>query len=142
MANGYIPDTRQRIQRSTRFFARPLSFDLECPRCGRVYQIRMRESSDNWDPTTSRFRCTEPNCLKVYVIGLLAWPISSAVRKKDLATPEDQVPGPRELAQLRREGGGYWLADEAAQKHGRPHTTNLTTDTRPVRSDDPDDDEY
>lgn len=131
------------LARATRFFARPLSFDLECPRCGDVYQIRLgqlrgrgrKEGSHhpNWDPLTSRFQCTNKGCGRVYVIGLVAWSITGAGSASQ--PPEDAVPGPRQLAQMRREGGGWWM--EEGQRFRRPHTTNLTTEEdRPVQEDE------
>lgn len=132
---------RDIIAQSTRFFARPIAFDLECPHCGTVYQVRATagkaktDRSKNWDPFTARFLCTHAPCQRQYVIGLLAWPIVAGPRIAS-ATPEDQVPSPRQLAQLRREGGGWWLTDDVGQRHTRPHTTNLTTE-----EDRPDEDE-
>ena len=131
-------DTRARLSRSTRFFARLQAFDLECPHCGTVYQIRMKPRKDrNWDPWTGRFHCTTKNCARVYVLGILAWPIIAAPNAAS-ATPADQVPGPRQLAQMRKEGGGWWLPDEEGQRYTRPHETNLTTEEE--RPDDEEDD--
>ena len=135
MPDNYTPDTRQRLQRATRFFARPIAFDLECPHCGKVYLVRMREPGPHWDPKTARFKCTEKTCGRAYVIGIVAWPVKPG--RVANATPEDQVPGPRQLAQMRREGGGWWLADEAAQRYARPSETNLTLEEdRPEEEDD------
>ena len=141
MSNGYQPDTRQRLQRATRFFARLGSFDLECPHCGDVYQVRVgaaRQKStmhQNWNPETARFRCTNKLCNRQYILGIVAWPVSGG--KVGTATPEDQVPSPRQLAQMRKEGGGWWLADEAMQRYQKPSETNVTTEEdRPDRDDD------
>lgn len=128
-----------RLSRSTRFFARLQSFDLECPHCGTVYQIRMKPRRDqNWDPWTGRFTCTVPDCRRVYVLGMLAWPIVGAPHVAS-APPADQVPGPRELAQMRKEGGGWWLPEEAAQRYPRPHETNITTEEDRSEGEDSDD---
>lgn len=123
-----------RLARSTRFFARLQSFDLECPHCGTVYQIRVSTRKDqNWDPWTARFHCTTRHCDRTYVLGILAW----SIRGNAATTPPaDQVPGPRQLAQMRREGGGWWLPDEDAQRYPRPLETNITTE-----EERPDDDE-
>lgn len=138
-------DTRQRIERATRFFARLISFDLECPHCGDIYSVRgglsrkkkgSREFDSSWDPTTGRFRCTNKECGKTYVLGILAWPIVPAPHVAS-ATPEDQVPSPRQLAQMRKEGGGWWLEEGEGQRYKRPHTTNLTTEEdRPEEEDE------
>lgn len=137
-------DTRQRIARAHRFFARLHSFDLECPHCGDVYQVRSGSarkkgrSDPNWDPWTGRFHCTNKLCGKSYVLGILAWPIVPAPRVAS-ATPADQVPSPRQLAQLRKEGGGFWMPEEEGQRYPRPHETNLTTEEERPEDDDEDD---
>ena len=144
-------DTRQRIQKSQRFFARLASFDLECPACGDVYQIRLgsarkhstskrdrERQHPNWDPWTARFTCTNKECHRTYVLGLLAWPIIRANRVAS-SPPADQVPNIRQLAQMRKEGGGWWLPEEEGQKWQRPLETNLTTETERKDHEDPDD---
>lgn len=137
-------DNRPRIAKATRFFARLHSFDLECPHCGDVYQIRTGairkaslKESPNWDPWTGRFTCTNKRCGKVYVLGILAWPIIRAPRVAS-STPADQVPSPRQLAALRKEGGGFWMPDEEGQRYPRPHETNLTTEPERPENDDDD----
>lgn len=138
---GYTPDTRQRLQRATRFFARLDSFTMECPRCGKVYQIRVDQKSSGWDPTTGRWRCSKvKSCNRTYILGIVAWPVYQHVG--DPATPEDQVPSPRQLAELRREGGGWWLADESTITEARPVVTNLTLEEqRPQHTDEEEGDE-
>lgn len=137
-------DNRQRVAKATRFFARLHAFDLECPHCGDVYQIRVGEArvksqkaSPNWDPWTGRFTCTNNRCGKRYVLGILAWPIVAAPRVAS-STPADQVPSPRQLAGLRKEGGGFWMPDAEGQRYPRPYETNLTTE--PERPDNDEDD--
>jgi hypothetical protein len=135
---AYQPDTRQRLQPAQRFFARLQSFDLECPKCGTVYQVRMPRGGHktvNYDPWTARFRCTAKNCNGMYVLGILAWPIVATTRVAS-QPPEDQVPSPRQLGQMRKEGGGWWMPESEGQRYKRPRTTNLTTE-----EDRPDDDE-
>lgn len=138
---SYVPDTRNRIAKATRFFARLESFSLECPACGDVYVIRQGATrkkgakSDAWDSITGRFTCTNKECGRHYVLGILAWPIIAAPRVAT-ATPEDQVPGPRQLTQLRKEGGGWWLSDEDGQRYPRPKETNLTTEENRPDDDD------
>lgn len=148
MSDGYLPDTRRRIERSTRFFARLVSFDVECPHCGDVYSVRLgaarkrtgrKQADPNWDPWTARFTCTNKRCQKKYVLGILAWPVLAAPHVASMP-PKDQIPHPRQLAGLRREGGGWWLPDEDAQRYPQPHETNLTMESeRP--EDHGDDDE-
>jgi hypothetical protein len=142
--SGYAPDTRQRLARATRFFARIERAILECPRCGKVYQVSSRSPSPNWDPMTARFTCTNKStggtCGRTYVLGLVAWPIIPTPKVAS-ATPRDQVPNERQLVQLRQEGGGWWLAKEAGQRSIRPEETNLTLeDDRPTFEEDDDDD--
>lgn len=133
-----MADNRPRIQAATRFFARPESFTLECPRCGLVYQIRMGTKAEHWDHTTSQFKCTNKGgCGIVYLIGLLAWPVSPRAWIK--GAPRDQVPNVRQLAQLRKEGGGWWLADTDKQRYEIVHESNLTTEPQRPGTDEDDD---
>jgi len=136
----YRPDNRPRIRRATRFFARPESFTLECPHCGKVYRIRAGRLYTYWDARTSRFSCTAKHgCDRIYIIGILAWPVVAATRVAS-QTPEDQVPHPRHLAELRKEGGGWWLGDEEGITEKRPTETNLTLEEdRPEPEEDEDD---
>jgi len=139
---SYTPDTRERLAHATRFFARIERATLECPRCGYVYQISSRVPSATWDPMTARFTCTNrtsgSSCGKTYILGVVAWPIIPAPKVAS-ATPRDQVPNERQLVQLRKEGGGWWLADEARISTARPDDTNLTTeDERPEDADEED----
>ena len=131
-------EIRALLARSTRFFGRLQSFDLECPHCGTVYQIRMSaQHPPQWDPWTARFVCTTRDCERLYLLGILAWPIGASPKVAS-APPRDQVPLPRQLAQMRREGGGWWLPDGARIRRPHPDTTNLTTEEE--RPDDHDDD--
>src|SRR5688572_18786893 len=128
---AYTPDARPKLQKATRFFARLMSFDLECPKCGEVYSIRagnhrrLKTKSPNWDATTARFTCTVDACGKTFVLGILAWPIKAAAYVAS-QPPRDQVPTPRQLSSLRKEGQGWWLGDDDAITIQRPNTTNLT----------------
>lgn len=134
--------TRPRLAHATRFFARLVSFDLECPHCGTVYTIKQQTGKGrtaragmNWDPTTGRFRCTLKDCAHNYVLGIVAWPIGGG-GKVASATPADQVPHPRQLAQMRKDGGGWWMPETDNVRHVRPQETNLTTEEdRPDRDD-------
>lgn len=130
---------RRYIEKATRFFARPESFTLECPRCGLVYRVQVGKKATHWDPTTSLFRCTaKSGCNKVYLIGLLAWPVSPRAWIRGM--PKDQVPHPRQLAQMRREGGGWWLPDEEQQRYSRVDESNIALEPeRPQQEDDDDD---
>ena len=135
-------DTRVRLQRASRFFARLASFDLECPHCGAVYQVRVRglqrpSQRRYWDSFTARFQCTaKGGCQRRYVLGIVAWPIGTGPSAAS-APPEDQVPSPRQLGLMRKEGGGWWLPPEEAITFIRPIQTNLTTEEeRPEPEDD------
>lgn len=137
-------DTRRRIQKAVRFFARLASFDMECPHCGDVYQIRLGTARSggkrdpNWDPQTGRFTCTNKHCGRVYILGILAWPIIKSPRVAS-QPPADQVPHPRQLAQMRKEGGGWWLDDTDGQRWARPLETNLTLEEERPHDDNEDD---
>lgn len=113
---------------ATRFFARPLSGILECPRCGQVlyFQSGTRKSTAGWDKTTGRLTCW--SCKFKGVVGLIVWPAG-----KGLATaPRDHVPDERQLAQLRAmaelggHGAGWWMPKDQAQPAKRPQHTNVT----------------
>lgn len=128
-------DPHTRLARATRFFARLVSFDLECPRCGTVYTVRVNASNGGkWDTDTGRFTCTKADCARTYLLGILAWPVGT---RGGSQPPDDQVPSIRQLAQLRAEGGGWWMADDDKQRWPKPLETNLTTEED--RPDDLDD---
>jgi hypothetical protein len=132
-------DPRPRLQKATRFFARPEAFTLECPHCGQIYRIGRHQKQPCWDPTMARFTCSNAlGCGKRYIIGIVAWPIRPGLSKTG-GIPRDQVPYPRQLAQLRAEGGGWWLTEEDQQRTHPIHETNLTPEPdRPDRDDDDD----
>lgn len=111
-----------------RFFARVVAFIAECPHCGHVTAVRQKNQHGSvqpalYDKRTARWTCNE--CERVYVVGLLAWPPPRGAGSKGI--PDDQVPGPRELAQMRADGSGYWLPD-ALRDTGRMDMSNLTTE--------------
>lgn len=109
-----------------RFFARVVRFTAECPHCGLVL-----DSADCYDVRTARFKCH--GCDWTYVIGLLAWPAPKGLGAGRL--PDDQIPGPRELAQLRADGGGFWMPEHVRQR-GTMDMSNLTTGERPEPVDE------
>lgn len=121
---------------ATRFFARLIAFDLECPRCGKVFQVRrlnrhklaavaLDEAAHTWNPTTARFACTgKDGCQKVFVLGMLAW--EPSLGAKAGALPTDQVPTYRQLPELRQQGQGQWMPHE---NRGRMSTSNLAITT-------------
>ena len=114
---------------ATRFFARPLSGWLECPKCGKLLYFQSSQggrqrTNASWDARTSRLAC--PECGLVLVIGLIAWPVKHGARR---TAPRDQVPNERQLAQLRSmggEGAGWWMPREQAKGAFRPEDTNIT----------------
>lgn len=132
MAKPPLPPPHPQILGAQRFFARILACDLECPHCGRVYLLRLGALKESYhDPRTARFTCRD--CGRVYVLGLLAWPAGRGAGSN--VPPADQVPGPRQLGQMRAEGYGWWMPDEYRPK-GRPDPTNLTgEETRPEPED-------
>lgn len=87
----------------TRFFARLLSAELSCPRCGSVTRINTRRSGKTtsrlsaiWDPRASRWTC--PGCSLVLVLGVIAW---SPDVGSPAYPPHDQIPTLLESAGLR-----------------------------------------
>ena len=126
------------IINAQRFFARLRTFDMECPHCGKVYRIRHDSPKEYWNPRTAEFRCNESGgCGYKYILGILCWPRRPGAAGAGAGTPPmDQVPGPRQLGQLRSEGAGWWLPDEYRHK-GRPDPTNLTgEEDRPEPEDE------
>jgi hypothetical protein len=132
---------------ATRFFARLIAFDLECPRCGKVFRIRRLNRQKmaayaldegvhhTWNPATARFTCTgKDGCQKQYVLGMLAWDPSLGARSG--AIPTDQVPTYRQLAELRQDGQGHWMPH---QLRGRMNSSNLAVSEE--RGEDHDDGE-
>lgn len=112
----------------TRFFARPHALTMECPKCGVLLYLsdhaRRGKPTPGWDPRTSRLRCT--GCAKVYVIGILAWPVQKGTGRIQLTIPRDQVPDERQLAELRAMGGGIWAPQDQAKPRKRADDTNVT----------------
>lgn len=117
---------------ATRFFARLIAFDLECPRCGKVFSIRrlnrtklsavaLDEDKHTWNPNTARFTCMgKDGCQKSFVLGMLAWDPPKGAGGS--ATPTDQVPTYRQIAELRAQGSGHWMPHD---NKGRMSSTNL-----------------
>ena len=129
---------------ATRFFARLIAFDLECPRCGKVFRIRRMNRNKlsavaldaevhTWNPTTARFACRgKDGCQKQYVLGLLAWDPPKGSQAGHI--PMDQVPTHRQLAEMREDGAGQWMPNQLT---GRVDTSNLAvTAERPEGHDD------
>lgn len=131
------PHPRDLIIGAQRFYAR-WGRVLECPHCGEVYRINRETPTSIWNPRTARFACTgRYGCQRQYIIGTLAWPISSGRTPNAAnAPPVDQVPGPRQLAQMREDGWGWWMPDEY-KIVGRPDPTNLTGETDRPEPEDP-----
>lgn len=120
------PHPREYAQR---FFAKVHAFTAECPSCGHVVSVRQRNQHGStsiaiYEERSARWQCKE--CGRIYVVGMLAWPCPRG--SGAAAPPDDQVPGPRELAQLRDDGGGFWLP-EAYKTKGRQAWSNLTGET-------------
>lgn len=89
-------------------------FDLSCPACGSLDRVPARRGTvrkdarpttrPGYDPARAIWRCRR--CGRAYYVGVVLWPVGTTP-----ATPEDHVPGVRELAQLHG-----WAAGEAAPK--------------------------
>ena len=69
----------------------------------------------------------------MYTIGLLAWPAARGTNAQQ--TPDDQIPGPRQLLQLRSDGGGFWMP-EHLRGTGARDISNLTAGPRPEPEDE------
>ena len=110
-----------------RFFAKVRAADLECPNCGTLIRFGQgRYQTRHWKPHLSRLTCS--SCRRVYIIGLLAWPVQLGGKTKP-TVPADHLPGARVRAQMRAElqmraeGGGFWAT---TPKGWRAEQTNLT----------------
>lgn len=138
---------------TTRFFARVTGAHLECPHCGTVHSFgngrSKRGNPGTWDPRLCRFTCH--HCQRSVVIGLCAWSLRTG--KIQRARPADQIPDPRQAAELRRLVGGFWLSEddsedpETSGRRGDRYTlpTNLKEPCThgpgcPLHGDDPCDD--
>ncbi len=111
----------------TRFFARLSAASLECPRCGTVHTIGPGGHHQKaYNKRTARFTCTD--CSKVFILGILAWPVplGGTRGQKGATLPRDQVPNERQLAELRGMFGGVWLPDGLRPKRWRPDDSNMT----------------
>lgn len=105
----------------THFYARIRAADLECPRCGVLIRFGQgRNQTRQWHAGTARLTCF--HCRKVFIIGLLAWPVQLGGRTHP-TVPADHLPGPRVRAQMRAEAGGFWMT---TPKGWRAEQTNLT----------------
>lgn len=100
---------------SPRYFARPIAFDCECPRCGRLILVgKQRRDNAAYDRVTGILRCV--GCQQQFLIGLVAWNIRAGrpIRRR----PHDQKPNERQLAELRQAGRGVW--PKASKPYGSP----------------------
>lgn len=98
----------------SRTYARPRTFDLECPYCGQLYVIRYAGQREPWwDPVRSELRCN--GCNRAYVVGLALWPKPQGPGAK--GRPLDQVPSRHTLQSLRGA-----LMTEKARRDSRGRT--------------------
>lgn len=80
-----------------RTYARPRTFDMECPSCGRVHVVRQPyQSTVHWNPKRSRLTCP---CGKVWIVGLALWDPGAHSSSKG-GRPLDQLPDRRVLQEL------------------------------------------
>ena len=81
-----------------RTYARPRTFDVECPNCGRLHIVaRPHHSTEAWDHRHSRLTC---RCGKGWIVGLALWHPGPAPSKR-AGRPLDQIPARGTLQQLR-----------------------------------------
>lgn len=96
---------------ASRFFARIIDLDIECPRCGTVIAGRARGGRGGWDRTTQRFECTA--CKLILGLGVLAWPLSIAPSGDRGAG--DARPNYRQALALRAQAGGFLVEEKKRQ---------------------------
>jgi hypothetical protein len=124
---------------ASRFFARIDRFECECPSCGQIilssrqargYDLdRLKSPSEQraaakllpqnrsvrrliYNPLTQRLKC--PHCNTSYTVGLLLYPLHHGGRYRPVQPP-DTIPSRREMAELRRYAGGWWLNQQRKQ---------------------------
>lgn len=109
---------------SPRFFARPISFDCECPQCGRLLIVgdRRRDNHD-YDRVTGVLHCRRDSrgtvgCGRKFLIGIVAWNIGGGPSTR---RPHDQRPNPRQMAELRQAARGVWPTK--GKRRGEPVNT-------------------
>lgn len=79
-----------------RTYARPRTFDIECPRCGRLHVVaHPHRSTTQWDHKRSRLVCP---CGKRWIVGLALWELGGVQGE---GRPLDQIPSRQTLLQLR-----------------------------------------
>lgn len=79
-----------------RIYARPRTFEVECPKCTRLHVVASpRVSTATWDHKRSRLTCS---CGKVWIVGLALWDPGKGPKR---ARPLDQIPSRETLQQLR-----------------------------------------
>lgn len=92
------------------FFARLRGFDIECPRCAKLFTCTPGRKQAYFDPRTSRWRCA--SCGLCLILGVIAWspPIGAS------GTPCDQEPTVRQAMELRNSLKSYWMRKRAVKK--------------------------
>ena len=102
-----------------RVYAAITSGRVVCPRCAALLVFRaarkvntvrtagVRRTRTVFDAVTSRLEC--PRCTKVLQVGMLLWEPTTGRGTR----PADQQPTVRELAQLRGQAAGFWVAEQA-----------------------------
>jgi hypothetical protein len=140
MARSYHPAelvTRPRV------FARPRTFDVECPFCGTVFLVRSGSKPKAkrqagipvWDPLSSELHCSW--CNRWWTVGLVLWQVGKR-RLRRPGLPRDQVPDREELAQIRQQTGALVIGDVAPRDNlGRVTLTNLVPECCCGRMDPP-----
>lgn len=108
---------------SIRFFARLSAFDCECPYCGRLLMVgRGKPDNKRYNRVTSIVTCADRagdethevvrGCGRKFLLGIIAWPLKSGPTPERPGPldprPPDQVPSPRQLAEIRQYARGIW----------------------------------
>lgn len=90
-----------RTGKTQRLWARlTQGFQAECPACGGLIWPRL--NPDAWDLKRQRVTC--PECMKVWAVGLVFWPV---VNGANAGQPDDLEPNWWQLARLREEAGSF-----------------------------------
>lgn len=113
-----------------RFFARLRAAVLECPGCGRLYELRPapREhhrqdalvSRRYWDALSGRFAC--PGCGKAYQLGIVAYELA---QRASATIPADWRPTPAQALWMRDRARGWLNTDPPKRPEPAPDYANV-----------------
>lgn len=112
-----------------RIYGRIDSGYVECPKCGCLMALGFHSAQsvrrpEVYHPATGVLRCPGANCGRVYVLGILAWPLRGGGRGGPVGAARDKVPNPLQAKRLEKLiASRSWYHDEAIDRR-RPSQSN------------------